>query len=33
VEHGEVKPASAPGSLVLSFRDPDNIQVEYFYLP
>lgn len=33
VEHGEVKPASAPGSLVLTFRDPDNIQLEYFYLP
>lgn len=33
VAHSEVKSASMPGSLVLTFRDPDNIQLEYFYLP
>jgi glyoxylase I family protein len=33
VPHGEVHPGRHPGSLLVTFRDPDNIQWEYFYRP
>ena len=33
VPRGEVHPGRAPGSLLVAFRDPDNIQWEYYYLP
>ena len=31
VPRGEVHPGTPPGSLLVSFRDPDNIQWEYYY--
>lgn len=33
VAHSEVHPAAAPGSFLVAFRDPDNIQIEVFSLP
>ncbi len=33
VARSEVKPGRLPGSLVVVFRDPDNIQLEYYYSP
>jgi glyoxylase I family protein len=33
VARSEVKPGRLPGSLLVVFRDPDNIQLEYYYSP
>ena len=33
VAHSEVKPGRLPDSLLVVFRDPDNIQLEYYYTP
>ena len=33
VERTEVKDGALPGSRVVIFRDPDNIQVECYYAP
>ena len=33
VAHSEVKPGRFPDSLLVVFRDPDNIQLEYYYSP
>jgi catechol 2,3-dioxygenase-like lactoylglutathione lyase family enzyme len=33
VDHAEVKDGALPGSRVVIFRDPDNIQVECYYAP
>ena len=33
VDHTEVKDGALPGSRVVIFRDPDNIQVECYYAP
>jgi glyoxylase I family protein len=33
VPRGDVHPGRFPGSLLVTFRDPDNIQWEYYYLP
>jgi glyoxylase I family protein len=30
VTHSEIKPAAVPGSFLIAFRDPDNIQLEVF---
>jgi len=30
VAHSEVKPAAMPGAFLVTFRDPDNIQLEVF---
>ena len=33
VARSEVKPGRLPGSVLVVFRDPDNIQLEYYYSP
>ena len=33
VARSEVKAGRLPGSLLVVFRDPDNIQLEYYYAP
>jgi glyoxylase I family protein len=33
VAHSEIKPASIPGSFLITFRDPDNTQLEIFVSP
>ena len=33
VARSEVKPGRIPGSALVVFRDPDNIQLEYYYSP
>ncbi len=33
VARSEVKPGRIPGSVLVVFRDPDNIQLEYYYSP
>lgn len=33
VEHTGVKDGALPGTRVVIFRDPDNIQLEFYYLP
>lgn len=33
VARSEVKPGRIPGSVLVVFRDPDNIQLEYYYTP
>jgi glyoxylase I family protein len=33
VPHSEIKPAAVPGSFLVTFRDPDNIQYEVFAPP
>lgn len=30
VDHSEIKPGAVPGSFLIVFRDPDNIQLEVF---
>lgn len=33
VTHSQIKPGAVPGSFLVSFRDPDGIQLEVFALP
>ncbi len=33
IPHSEVKPGRIPDSLMVVFRDPDNVQLEYYYTP
>ena len=33
VARSEVKPGRIPDSVLVVFRDPDNIQLEYYYTP
>ena len=33
IAHSDVKPGRIPDSLLVVFRDPDNIQLEYYYTP
>lgn len=33
VEHTEVKDGALPGTRVVIFRDPDDIQLEFYYAP
>ena len=33
IAHSEVKPGRIAGSVLVAFRDPDNIQLEYYYSP
>ena len=33
VARSEVKPGRIPGSALVVFRDPDNVQLEYYYSP
>lgn len=33
VAHADIKPGAVPGSALLAFRDPDNIQLELISLP
>ena len=33
IAHSEVKPGRIPDSLLVVFRDPDNIQLEYYFTP
>lgn len=33
VEHSAIQPGAVPGSTLLAFRDPDNIQLELISLP
>jgi catechol 2,3-dioxygenase-like lactoylglutathione lyase family enzyme len=33
IAHSEVKPGRLPGSCLVVFRDPDNVQLEYYYSP
>ena len=33
IARSEVKPGRIPGSSLVVFRDPDNIQLEYYYSP
>ena len=33
IPHSEVKPGRMSGSMLVVFRDPDNIQLEYYYSP
>ena len=33
IDHSGVKPGRPPGSRLVAFRDPDNIQLEFYYAP
>lgn len=33
VEHSDIQPGAVPGSALLAFRDPDNLQLELISLP
>ena len=33
IPHSGVKPGRMPGASVVIFRDPDNIQLEYYFSP
>ena len=33
IPHSGVKPGRLPGAAVVIFRDPDNIQLEYYFSP
>jgi catechol 2,3-dioxygenase-like lactoylglutathione lyase family enzyme len=33
ISHSGIKPGRIPNSVLVVFRDPDNIQLEYYYSP